>query len=146
MCTAGAALMLYFFFDSRDLKKRRRRDLLSSLLFQLSGTSDACRHVLSCLYLGHNEGAQQPSNAALLQCLTEMLKVPGQPATYVIIDALDESPNISGMPTDREKVLESLEALVGLRLPNVHMCLKSSRDGHSNHSQSLGTDQCLASR
>jgi hypothetical protein len=43
-----------------------------------------------------------------------MLKVPGQPAMYIIIDALDECPNISGMPTAREEVLEFLEDLVKL--------------------------------
>ena len=54
-----------------------------------------------------------------------MLKVPGQPAMYIIIDALDECPNISGMPTAREQVLEFLEDLVELKLPNVHICVSS---------------------
>jgi len=54
-----------------------------------------------------------------------MLQVQGEPAKYVIIDALDECPNISGMPTAREKVLECLEDLVSLQLPNVHICLSS---------------------
>jgi hypothetical protein len=44
---------------------------------------------------------------------------------YIIIDALDECPNISGMPTEREKVLDFLVELVGLKLPNVHICLSS---------------------
>jgi hypothetical protein len=54
-----------------------------------------------------------------------MFNVQGQPAMYLIIDALDECPNISGMPTAREKVLEFLEDLVGLSLPNVHICVSS---------------------
>ena len=44
---------------------------------------------------------------------------------YLIIAALDECPNISGMPTAREKVLECLEDLVSLQLPNLHICLSS---------------------
>jgi len=54
-----------------------------------------------------------------------MLEVQGQPAMYIIIDALDECPNTSGMPTARENVLELLEDLVGLQLRNVHICLSS---------------------
>jgi hypothetical protein len=54
-----------------------------------------------------------------------MFNIQGQPAMYIIIDALDECPNISGMPTAREKVLEFLEDLVGLRLPHVHICVSS---------------------
>ena len=125
MRMAGLALMAYFFFDFRDTQKQHRRSLLSSLLFQLSARSDACHHIFSRFYSDHDEGAQQPSDDALSQCLTEMLKVSGQPATYIIIDALDESPNISGMPTAREDVLQFLEDLVGLQLPNVHICVSS---------------------
>ena len=125
MRKAGLALMAYFFFDFRDTKKQHRRDLLSSLLFQLSARSDPCHLIFSRFYLDHDEGAQQPSDDALSQCLMDMLKIEGQPATYIIIDALDESPNISGMPTAREKVLEFLEDLTGLELPNVHICVSS---------------------
>ena len=125
MRKAGLALMAYFFFDFRDTRKQHQCGLLSSLLFQLSAKSDACHHIFSRLYFDHDEGAQQPSDDALFECLTEMLKVQGQPTIYLIIDALDESPNISGMPTAREKVLEFLEDLVGLQLPNVHICVSS---------------------
>ncbi|KAH9061914.1 hypothetical protein EDB87DRAFT_1560217, partial [Lactarius vividus] len=125
MRKTGLALMAYFFFDFRDTHKQQRRDLLSSLLFQLSARCDACHNIFSRFYLDHDEGAQQPSDDALSQCLTDMLKVPGQPATYIIIDALDESPNISGIPTSREKVLQFLEDLVVLQLPNVHLCVSS---------------------
>ncbi|KAH9061918.1 hypothetical protein EDB87DRAFT_1560134, partial [Lactarius vividus] len=125
MRKTGLASMAYFFFDFRDTHKQQRRDLLSSLLFQLSARSDACHNIFSRFYLDHDEGAQQPSDDALSQCLTDMLKVPGQPATYIIIDALDESPNISGIPTFREKVLQFLEDLVALQLANVHLCVSS---------------------
>ncbi|KAI9455695.1 ankyrin repeat-containing domain protein [Lactarius psammicola] len=125
MRKAGLALMAYFFFDFRDTQKQHRRDLLSSLLFQVSARSDACHHIFSRFYLDHDEGTQQPSDDALSQCLTDVLKVQGQPATYIIIDALDESPNTSGTPTAREKVLQSLEDLVSLQLPNVHICVSS---------------------
>jgi hypothetical protein len=125
MRKAGLALMAYFFFDFRDTQKQHRRGLLSSLLFQLSAKSDACYRIFSRLYSDHDEGAMQPSDDALFQCLTEMLKGQGQPAMYIIIDALDESPNNAGMPTAREKVLDFLENFVSLQLPNVHICVSS---------------------
>jgi hypothetical protein len=125
MCKAGLASIAYFYFDFRESEKRHRRGLLSSLVFQLSAESDPCYQILSRLYSDHAGGNREPSEDALLQCLVEMLKVPGQPSTYIIIDALDECPNISGMPTAREQVLESLKYLVELKLPNAHICVSS---------------------
>ena len=117
--------MAYFYFDFRDTEKQHLRGLLSSLIFQLSAKSDPCYQILSRLYSDHAEGAEEPPEDVLSECLMEMLQVPGQPPTYIIIDALDECPNIFGMPTPREQVLEFLEHLVKLDLPNVHICATS---------------------
>ena len=125
MHKAGLALMAYFYFDFREPEKRLLRGLLSSLLFQLSAESDLCYQVLSRLYSNHSGGTQEPAKDALLQCLVDMLSAPGQPARYIIIDALDECPNNSGMPTAREEVLGFLEDFVKLKLPNVHICVSS---------------------
>ena len=125
MCKAGLALMAYFYFDFKDTRKQDRRGLLSSLLSQFSAESDPCYHVLSRIYSAHAGGTRQPSEDALSKCLFEMLEVEEKPATYIIIDALDECPNISGMRTEREKVLDFLDELVNLQLPNVHICLSS---------------------
>ena len=125
MCKAGLASMAYYYFDFRETEKRHRRGLLSSLVFQLSAESDPCHRILSRLYSDHAEGTREPSEDALSQCLVEMLKVPGQPATYIIIDALDECPNTSGLPTAREQVLDFLKHLVKLEIPNVHICVSS---------------------
>ena len=54
-----------------------------------------------------------------------MLELPGQGPIYIIIDALDECPNTSGLPTAREKVLDLVEELVELQLANVHICVTS---------------------
>src|SRR6266702_1735842 len=102
MHKAGLALMAYFFFDFRDTQKQHRHGLLSSLLLQLSARSDACHRICSRFYLDPDEGAQQPADHALSQCLTDMLKEQRHPAADIIIDALDEFPKISGMPTDRD--------------------------------------------
>jgi hypothetical protein len=117
--------MAYFYFDFKDSEKQHLRGLLSSLVFQLSAKSDPCYQILSRLYSDHAGGTEEPSEDALSECLVEMLEVPSQPPMYILIDALDECPNISGLPTAREQVLEFLERLVKLDLPNVHICASS---------------------
>ncbi len=57
--------------------------------------------------------------------MTDMLSLPGQGPVYIIVDALDECPNSSGIPSPREKVLELIEELVKLELPNLHLCVAS---------------------
>jgi hypothetical protein len=54
-----------------------------------------------------------------------MVSLPGEAPIYLILDALDECPNNSGMLTPREEVLDLVENLVSLALPNLHMCVTS---------------------
>ena len=125
--------MAYFYFDFRDANKQGLRDLLHSLLTQLSARSDPpCKNVsdfrcdiLSDLYSAHDEGKKQPRDNMLVGCLKEMVSLPNERPTYLIIDALDESPNTSGIPSSRENVLQFLKELVELRLPNLHICVTS---------------------
>jgi hypothetical protein len=56
-----------------------------------------------------------------MRCLEEMLTLPGQVPVYLIIDALDESPDSSGIPSSRGKVLELVKGLVELRLPHLRL-------------------------
>ena len=125
MCTAGQASMAYFYFDFRDANKQRLHDLVHSILTQLSASSGPRCDILSNLYSAHDQGTKQPSDSILAKCLKEMLTLPDQRPTYLIIDALDESPNAPGIPSHRERVLQLLEELVNLSLPNLHICVTS---------------------
>ncbi|KAH9069495.1 hypothetical protein EDB83DRAFT_2188767, partial [Lactarius deliciosus] len=125
MCEAGSASMAYFYFDFRDLDKKARRNLLPSLLIQLSTHSNAFCDVFSRLYETHDKGARQPSDKALTQCLKEMLTLPNQCPVYLILDALDECPDTSDVPSPREQVLDLVTDLVGLRLPSLRICVTS---------------------
>ena len=117
--------MAYFYFDFRDANKQELRDLIPSLLTQLSACSDPRCDILSDLYLAHNSGKSQPSDTALAECLKEMVTLPDQGPIYLIMDALDESPDSTGIPSPREKVLHFLKDLVDLSLPNLHICVTS---------------------
>ena len=122
---AREASLAYFYFDFRDVDKQKLSNVLPSLLVQLSARSDVCCDKLSELYSAHDRGVQKPSDRAMAECLKEMLALKGQAPTYVILDALDECPVTSSIPSPREEVLELVEDLVGLHLPNVHICVTS---------------------
>ena len=117
--------MAYFYFDFRDLDKQHRRNLLPSLLIQLSSQSRPCYDILSCLYSANDDGAQKPSDSEMIQCLKDMLTTPDPRPVYIILDALDECPNWPGIPSPREQILALVEELVGLHLPQLHICVTS---------------------
>ena len=117
--------MAYFYFDFRDVDTQKLHNLLPSLLLQLSARSDPCCDILSRLYSLHDRGLQKPSDRAMVECLKEMLTLEAQGPTYIIMDALDECPITSTIPSPREEVLDLVDELVRLHLPNVHICVTS---------------------
>ncbi|KAH9173577.1 hypothetical protein EDB89DRAFT_706276 [Lactarius sanguifluus] len=122
---AGLASMAYFYFDFKDTAKQDSHALLSSLLIQLSNQSDVYCDILCTLYDTHHQGSVQPNDDALAQCLKTMLKALGETPIYLILDAVDECVNTSGMPSPREKVLRLIKELIGLKLSNLHLCITS---------------------
>ena len=117
--------MAYFYFDFKDVGKQRLYNLLPSLLIQLSARSDPCHDILSRLYSAHDQGERQPSDRAMVECFKKMLTIEAQGPTYIILDALDECPKTSAIPPPREEVLDFVDELVGLQLPNLHICVTS---------------------
>jgi hypothetical protein len=125
---AGFAAVAYFYFDFRDTSKQDHCSLLSSILFQLGAQSDAFYHVLSNVISSHKKigpGSRQRCDDILLQCLKKMLELPERGPVYLIIDALDECPNSSGVRTPRDQVLQTVQDLVKLRFANLHICITS---------------------
>jgi hypothetical protein len=121
----GLGFMAYYYFDFRDTAKQDVRGLLSSLVVQLCAQSDLCYDILSRLYSKHSAGLHLPDDVTLTQCLKDMLEHPGQPSICIIVDALDECPNSSGAPSPRELILDLIEDLVKLHLPNLRICITS---------------------
>ena len=122
---AGLASVAYFYFSFGDAAKQDARGLLSSLLFQLCVQSDSFCDILSAIYSKHNSGSREPSEDVLLQCLKEMVVVPGQGPLYIVVDALDECPNPSGLTSPRKEVLKIMQELVKLHLPHLHLSATS---------------------
>jgi len=120
-----SSLVAFFYFDSKDAAKRHVRGLLSSILVQLCNKSEHCRSLLSQLYTERNDGSEVPSEDALADCLGRTLKHLEQTTVYLVMDALDECPNTTGIPSSREMVLRLVENLVKARYPNLHICVTS---------------------
>ncbi len=139
MRDAGKASLAYFYFDFKDLDKQNLQNLLPSLLIQLSARSGSRHDILFQLYCAHDDGEQKPSDRAMVKCLKEMLILETRKPTYIIMDALDECPITSTIPSPREEVLELVEELVGLQLPNLHVCVTSRPE----HDIQIGLE-CLA--
>jgi hypothetical protein len=117
--------MAYFYFDFRDNAKQGIHGFLTSIVRQLSAKSDRCYDILSDLYSRHDAGSRQPSVRVLKQCLIDMLCLPEQPVTYIIMDALDECPNTSGVVSPRDQVIQLVEELVELGVPTLRLCVTS---------------------
>ena len=122
---AGSGFLAYFYFDFKDTAKQDTRALLSSLLVQLSDQSDIFCDILFSLYSAHKQGSEQPTDDSLVECLKNMLRMIGQGPIYLIMDALDECPNDSGIPSSREKVLRLVKELVCLHRTNLRLCVTS---------------------
>jgi hypothetical protein len=125
VCETGSAIMVYFYFDFRDLNKQSCHDLLRSLVTQLSTRSNPYCNILHRIYEAHEKGSRQPSDDTLNECLKEMLRLPGQRPVFIILDALDECPDSPGIPSPRDEVLQLVEELVGLNPKSLHICATS---------------------
>jgi hypothetical protein len=126
--------MGYYYFDFKEIAKQGIHGLLTSLLAQLCTKSDSCYRILSNLYLESDAGLHQPDNNALVECLKKMLRLPQQPMTYIIVDALDECPNTSGFPTAREEALNLRRNLLVL---NFQIYVSVSQVGPKSTSEPL---------
>ena len=127
VCEAGSAMMAYFYFDFKDLKKQTCRDLLLSLVSQLSTRSSYCCGILHDIYEAHEDGNRQPSDDTLKECLKRMLRLrlPGQGPIFIVLDALDECPDSFTFPSPRDEVLQLVKGLIDLHLPELHLCVTS---------------------
>ena len=125
VCESGSAILVYFYFDFRVLSKQTCHDLLCSLVFQLSTQSSHCCNILHRVYEEHTDGTKQPSDDTLKGCLKEMLRLLTRERVFIVLDALDECPNTSGLPSPRSDVLQLVKELISLRLGGLYICATS---------------------
>lgn len=130
-CESRSAIVTYFYCDFNDESKQNCRNLVRSIISQLCDQSSICYQTLFRIFSEHGKVARKPSDETLDETLTKFLTTmvshPSlvQAPIYLIVDALDECPDDSGFPTTRKEVLNLIENLVRLRLPNLHTCVTS---------------------
>ena len=125
MRKAGLASLAFFYCDFREKEKMGIRGLLSSLLAQLCHQSDPYCDMLSKFYSEHAKGLRPPRDDALVACLKDILELPELAPVYLIVDALDECPNVPSLRSPRAKVLNVIEELIESQFQNLRICVTS---------------------
>src|SRR5882724_10788400 len=111
----------YFYFDFKDPAKQNYRNLICSLIIQLSWRFTSIPSALQGLYSQNQNGRQQPMLETLLMICKELSRPFKH--TYIVLDALDECTG-----TDRSEVLGLIETFVGWGLDNVHLLVTSQEE------------------
>ena len=125
MRKAGLASLAFFYCDFREDQKKDLRGLLSSVLVQLCHQSDSYSEFLFKLYSEHANGSRHPSDDVLAGCLRDLLNLPGHAPVYLIVDALDECPDTSSIPSPRDEVLNLIQELIKSQIPHLRVCVTS---------------------
>ena len=106
--------LAYFYFESNSTSDSTA--LLRSVLSQLSRPIKTGMPKLIELYHSCDKGRRQPSNDALSATLKGMFQ--STPATYILLDALDECQN-------RSKLLDLIQTINDWQLDNLHLLVTS---------------------
>jgi hypothetical protein len=118
-CQLDASFAItYFYFDFGDTEKQQSKNLIYSLITQLSFQSLSCPESLVALYSQNGKGQRWPTTEAFMATLKHIIG--GFQHVYVIVDALDEC-------QDRDQLLSLIEEIVGWKLGKLHM-LATSRE------------------
>jgi hypothetical protein len=125
MHAAGLATMAYYYFDFRDVKKQDCYGLLSSLILQLSAESDSCFNILSQLYSDNTRGVRKPTFERAQKMFDRHAESARARPNLYHCRRSRRMPEFVGDSVRREEVLELIEELVDLKLPNVHLCVAS---------------------
>ena len=110
--------LAYFYHDFRTPEKLRVRNLVCSLIMQLSRYCSTTPDALKKLYDGHGKGSEQPSYESLITALREISGLFHH--TYIVIDALDEC-----MDPERSRLLDFIGSVCSWGLDGVHLLATS---------------------
>jgi ankyrin repeat domain-containing protein 50 len=112
----------YYYFSFSETSKQSTTSLLSSLIRQLCGHRPDTPQPLLDLNK-YRDRNQRPDLETLKK--TFQATAADFQRVYVVIDALDECPNVD---TERERLLDCLVSINGWGLPNLHMAFTSRNE------------------
>ena len=109
----------YFYFDFNDLDRLRTEKLIRSLIVQIAAQCPHLPEPLQSAYTRSRSGQEQPTVGDMKAILRQILQ--NFSRVYILLDALDEC-------TDREDLLEFIEALMGWNINNFHLLATSRKE------------------
>jgi hypothetical protein len=109
----------YFYFDFSDKEKQQSKNLICSLITQLSSHNSSCPDALAKLYSRNLNGQRQPTSEDLMIALKGILG--GFQHAYLILDALDEC-------QDCEELLLLIEKMTEWKLGTLHILATSRKE------------------
>jgi nucleoside phosphorylase len=112
-------VLLYFYFDFKDIGKQSLNSMLRSLVKQLCKERPHASRFLHHLWASHDQGSREPSTKSLQGALQSMLS--GVSNVSIVLDALDES-------TTRNELLAWLKTLVRSKANNCRLLVTSRRE------------------
>ena len=116
-CQSHASHTLaFFYFESNVIFGQHRTSFIRSLLSQLSRQNEAGLLKLKDLYFACDQGRSQPTDDTLLLTLRSMFQI--STATYILLDALDESRN-------RSRLLDIIQRVHYWEIDSVHLLVTS---------------------
>lgn len=110
--------LAYFYHDFRAPEKLLVRNLICSLIIQLSWYCSTPTNALMQLYSKCRDGLEQPSHDALILALRELSMIFQH--TYIVVDALDEC-----MGTERTRLIDFIKTVSTWGLDSVHLLATS---------------------
>jgi Cdc6-like AAA superfamily ATPase len=119
--TPSTPILLYFFFDFRDVKKQSLKEMAISLVYQLHCQDGSLQEPLESLLKACSKGNSAPSTEKLLEIFLSFLKNTDR-KVYLVLDALDE------FVVPRQDLLDWIESIAGLTSPKVHLLVTSRQE------------------
>lgn len=119
--TSSIPILIYFFFDFRDVKEQSLEEMAFSLVYQLHFQDRSLRELLTPVLKACGNGSRKPPVEILLEILTKALTSTDR-KVYPILDAFD------GFVVPRRDLLDWIKSIAELTSPKVHLLVTSRKE------------------
>jgi GTPase SAR1 family protein len=119
--TSSGPILLYFFFDFREVEKQSLEEMARSLAYQLYNQDKNFQQSLDSLLKACDDGYRKPTAEQLLGPIMEHL-LAADSKVYVILDALDEC------TVPRQELLAWIEKVAERTSQKIHLLATSRKE------------------
>jgi hypothetical protein len=137
--TSSGPILLYFFFDFREVKKQSLEEMARSLAYQLYTQDKNFQQLLDSLLKACDDGYRKPTAEQLLGPIMDA-SLAADRNVYLILDALDEC------TVPRQELLAWIEKVAECTSQKIHLLVTSRKepDIDSILGRTDLMDQCIA--